>query len=584
MPDEPAPAPTALPSRMPNALSSTMPTMADPAPWWKTSVVYQVYPRSFADGDGDGIGDLPGLIARLDHIHDLGADILWVSPFYPSPQADNGYDVSDYQDVDPLFGTLADVDRLIAELHARGMKLVIDIVVNHTSDAHPWFVESRSSADNPKRDWYWWRPPREGFALGDPGAEPTEWQSFFSGSTWEPDAQAGAYYLHLFERRQPDLNWENPQVRAAVHEMLRWWLDRGVDGFRFDVINLVSKSIAADGSGWFFNGPRIHEFLHEMNRESWAGRRIAGGGAVFTVGETPNASVEDARLHTDPTRGEVDMVFQFEHMGVDHGPGGRYDVRPVDWVAMKEVLDRWQRGLAEVGWNSLYWCNHDQPRPVSRYGAGDTAYRDSSAKALATVLHLQRGTPFVYQGEELGMANYPFTSLDQLDDVESRNWARAALARGVDPAQVLAAVNVQSRDHARTPMQWDAGPHAGFTTGTPWLPVNPDHVRVNAAAQRADPDSVLAHYRRLIALRRQLPVLVDGRFELLLPDRPHVVAFTRRLGSEALLVVANLGSEPAQVELPDSWADSTVLLASGMPSAPLPWGRLAPWEARIHAS
>lgn len=556
-------------------------------PWWKTSVVYQVYPRSFADSNGDGIGDLPGLIERLEHIQELGADILWVSPFYPSPQADNGYDVSDYEGVDPLFGTLADVDRLIAELHARGMKLVIDIVVNHTSEEHPWFVESRSNTTNPKRDWYWWRPARAGHPFGEPGAEPTDWQSFFSGTTWEPDPATDAYYLHLFARQQPDLNWENPDVRAAVHAMLRWWLDRGVDGFRFDVINLVSKQLNDDGTGWFFSGPRIHEFLHEMHEQSWAGREIASGGAVFTVGETPGATLEQARAFTDPARAEVDMVFQFEHMSVDHGPGGRYDPRPVDWVRMKEVMARWQTGLADTGWNSLYWCNHDQPRPVSRYGAGaDPAYpghRALSAKALATVLHLHRGTPYVYQGEELGMANYPFTDLAQLDDVESRNWSRAAIARGMDPAHALAVVNVAGRDHARTPMQWDDSSHAGFTAGTPWLPVNPDHVSVNAAAQRRDPDSVFAHYQRLIRLRRELPVVVDGDFELLLPDHPRVYAFTRRLGDEALLVVANLGSEPVTVPLPAAFAEAPVILASGMPSPDSrAWGELAPWEARVH--
>jgi oligo-1,6-glucosidase len=552
-------------------------------PWWRTSVVYQVYPRSFADSDGDGIGDLPGLIARLDHIQTLGADIVWVSPFYPSPQADNGYDISDYQGVDPMFGSLADVDRLIAELHARGMKLVIDVVVNHTSDEHPWFVEARSSRESARRDWYWWRPPREGRALGEPGAEPTDWQSFFSGSVWEPDVASGDYYLHLFDRRQPDLNWENPQVRAAIHEMLRWWLDRGVDGFRFDVINLVSKQLNADGTGWFFNGPRIHEYAQELATAVWRDREVP----LITVGETPGATVDDARRFTDPARGEFDMVFQFEHMHVDTGPGGRYDVRPMDWVRMKEVMTRWQDGLADVGWNALYWSNHDQPRPVSRYG-DPRAYPVESAKALATVLHLHRGTPFVYQGEEIGMVNFPFTSLDVLDDVESRNWSRAALARGMDPAEVLAAVNVQSRDHARTPMQWDTSEHAGFTTGTPWLPVNPAYRQVNAAAQVGDPASVFAHYQQLMGLRRELPVVVDGDFALLLPEHPCVYAFTRRLDDDELLVLANLSSAPVAVDLPGEWAGAPVLLGSGMPFgegdalSDREWGHLQPWEARVH--
>lgn len=563
---------------------------ADQPDWWKRAVVYQVYPRSFADSDGDGIGDLPGLIARLDHIQALGADVLWVSPFYPSPQADNGYDISDYQDVDPMFGTLADVDRLIAELHSRGMRLVIDIVVNHTSDRHPWFLESRASKDNPKRDWYWWLPPRDGMSLGDKGAEPTDWGSFFSGPAWQPDPATDDYYLHLFETRQPDLNWENPQVRAAVHAMLRWWLDRGVDGFRFDVINLVSKRIDADGTGVWMNGPRIHEFVRELRDASWG----ALGRPTITVGETPGVTVEDARAFTAADRGEFDMVFQFQHMGIDHGPGGRYDIRPVDWVALKACLAQWQEGLADEGWNSLYWCNHDQPRPVSRYG-DPAAYRVESAKALATVLHLQRGTPYVYQGEELGMTNYPFTSVDQLDDVESRNWSRAALADGADPGAVLESVNVQSRDHARTPMQWDSSEHAGFTTGTPWLPVNPNHVDVNAVAQVGNPDSVFAHYQQLIRLRHELDVVVDGRFAMVegLREHPTVFAFTRTLdgadgGRDELLVLANLGSAAVTVDVPEGWEGSSLLLGSGMPPAsaadgsPRALGELGPWEARVH--
>jgi oligo-1,6-glucosidase len=421
------------------------------SPWWKSSVVYQVYPRSFCDSDGDGIGDIPGIISRIDYIKALGADVVWVSPFYRSPQVDNGYDISDYQDVDPVFGTLADVDRLIAELHARGMKLVIDIVVNHTSDEHSWFVESRSSNDNPKRDWYWWRPPRDSKPLGAPGAAPNDWLGFFSEPTWEPDERTGEYYLHLFDRKQADLNWENPQVRGAIHDMLRWWLERGVDGFRFDVINLISKQITGAETDYFANGPRVHEFVAEMQRESWSGREVP----LLTVGEMPGVSIEDARRYTDSANRELDMVFQFEHMEVDHGPHGRYDLGPFDLVRFKAVMSRWQVGLIETGWNSLYWCNHDQPRPVSRFGDDRVAYRAVSAKALATVLHLLRGTPYVYQGEELGMTNYRFTDLDQLDDVESLGWARYALGQGQEPASVLAVMNARGRDHARTPMQWD---------------------------------------------------------------------------------------------------------------------------------
>ena len=386
--------------------------------WWRTAVVYQVYPRSFADSDGDGIGDLRGLISRLDHLERLGVDVVWLSPIYPSPQDDAGYDISDYQDVDPTFGTLADLDELLESLHARGMRLMMDLVVNHTSDEHPWFVESKSSPDNPKRDWYWWRPPRAGMAAGAPGAEPTNWESFFSGPAWTLDEASGDYYLHLFARKQPDLNWENPEVREAVYSMMRWWLDRGVDGFRMDVINLISKDTSlpdgivhagalGDGTPHVMNGPRIHEFLAELHREVLQGRDRK----VLTVGEMPGATIEDALLYTDPERREVDMVFTFEHMDVDHAQT-KWDLTPFRLPALKAVLGRWQAGLADVGWNSLYWNNHDQPRVVSRFG-DDGAWRVRSATLLGTVLHLHRGTPYVYQGEELGMTNHPFGSIDE---------------------------------------------------------------------------------------------------------------------------------------------------------------------------
>jgi oligo-1,6-glucosidase len=547
------------------------------SPWWKSSVVYQIYPRSFFDSDGDGVGDIPGIIERLDHIEALGADVVWVSPFYRSPQADNGYDVSDYQDVDPVFGTLADVDRLIAEVHGRGMRLVIDIVVNHTSDEHPWFVESRSSVDSSKRDWYWWRPPRDGMPMGAPGAAPNDWWTFFSEPAWEPDERTGEYYLHLFDRKQADLNWDNPQVREAIYAMLRWWLDRGVDGFRFDVINLISKQLTGADTDHFANGPRLHEFLAEMHREAWAGREVP----LLTVGEMPGVSIDHARRYTDPANRELDMVFQFEHMEVDLGPQGRYDPAPFDLVRFKAVMSRWQLGLIDTGWNSLYWSNHDQPRPVSRYGDDSAAFRVASAKALATVMHLLRGTPYVYQGEELGMTNYPFTDLDQIDDVESRGWARLALGQGHEPAWVLAAINARGRDHARTPMQWDDSPTAGFSTGTPWLQLNPNFGEINAAAQVDDPDSVLAHYRQLIALRRELPVVVDGDFTLLLPDHRQVFAYIRRLDDDELLVIANLSSQAVEVSIPAGWDDSDVVVVSGALDG-TPAGHLAPWEARVH--
>ena len=565
-------------------------------PWWRDAVVYQVYPRSFADSDGDGIGDLRGLIDRLDHIAGLGVDVVWVSPFYPSPQVDNGYDISDYRGVDPTFGTLADVDELIAALHARGMKLVIDIVVNHTSDQHPWFLESRASTDNPKRDWYWWRDAKDGTTPPEPGAEPTNWMTFFSEPAWTWDEATQQYYLHLFAVQQPDLNWEHPEVRAAVHDMLKWWLDRGVDGFRMDVINLVSKVLPLQdgpliddgpyglGFDQFSNGPRIHEFLQELHREVVADTDKV----LLTVGEMPLVNVEQAVRYTDPARREVDMVFTFEHVMVDYSENGRYAPVGLDLVELKRVMARWQDGLADVGWNSLYWNNHDQPRAVSRFGTDDPAYRERAAKLLGTVLHMHRGTPYVYQGEELGMTNHPFTAIDEYADIESRNWFTFATGRGENPADVLANLGLQSRDHARTPMQWDDGPNAGFTTGTPWLPVNPNHVDVNAAAQVDDPDSVYAHYRTLIGLRHDLPVVAMGDFTMLALEHPALYAFTRRLDDDELLVLANFSDEPLEVDAADvpdlaDWAGGALVLGNaGADGGTTAADRLAPWEARIH--
>jgi oligo-1,6-glucosidase len=562
--------------------------------WWKSAVVYQVYPRSFADSDGDGMGDLRGIIGKLDYLAELGVDVIWVSPFYRSPQDDNGYDISDYQDVDPVFGTLADVDELIEQLHARGMKLVIDVVVNHTSDEHPWFLESRSSKANPKRDWYWWREPREGFEAGTAGAEPTNWASLFGGSAWELDRGTGEYYLHLFSRKQPDLNWENPEVRQAVYEMLRWWLARGVDGFRMDVINLLSKRLPledgppvpmsryGDGWTWFVSGPRIHEFLHELHEEV-IGRHEA---VLLTVGEMPGVTVDEAVLFTDPARREIDMVFQFEHVQVDRGPGGKWDVVPLRILDLKASLERWQAGLAGRGWNSLYWDNHDQPRAVSRFGSDDPAYRVLSAKLLATILHLHRGTPYVYQGEELGMTNVPFASIEDFRDIDSRNHYREAIEAGLEEGAVLESLRRRSRDNARTPMQWDGGPHAGFTTGTPWMPVNPNYREINASAQVGDPDSVLAHYKKVIALRHELPVVAQGDFRMLLPHDERIYAFLRRLDDVELLVMGNFGSETVSVELPDAeeWAAAELILSNypdvegGEPGRAV----LRPWEARVH--
>jgi oligo-1,6-glucosidase len=552
--------------------------------WWRSAVVYQVWPRSFADSDGDGVGDLRGVVGRLDHLARLGVDVVWLSPVYPSPQDDAGYDISDYEGVDPVFGTLDDFDALVAGLHERGIKLVMDLVVNHTSDEHPWFVASRDPHGD-KRDWYFWRPPRAGMALGDPGAEPTNWESHFSGPAWAPDPASGEYYLHLFSRKQPDLNWENPDVRHAVYAMMRGWLDRGVDGFRMDVINFISKAVAPDGSlpdgpvvgggpygdggPGYVCGPRIHEFLAEMRREVFAGREDA----LLTVGEMPGVTVEQARLFTDPARGEVDMVFQFEHVQLDQG-AEKWDLRPFRLRDLKASFGRWQAGLADVGWNSLYWDNHDQPRIVSRWG-DDGEHRERSATMLATVLHLHRGTPYVYQGEELGMTNMVFASVEDFHDIQSVNHYADAVARGEDPEEVLAVLRVKARDNARTPVQWDSSPHAGFTTGTPWAAVNPNHTEINAAAQVDDPGSVFSHYRRLIALRHDEPVVAQGDFTMLLPDHDHVYAFTRGLGDVELLVLGNFSGEEQAVE-----GCTGELVLGNLPDAGDP-GVLRPWEARV---
>jgi oligo-1,6-glucosidase len=556
--------------------------------WWKSAVVYQIYPRSFADADGDGMGDLQGIIDHLDHIAGLGVDVIWLSPIYPSPQDDNGYDISDYQGIDPLFGSLEIFDRLLAGVHERGIKLVMDLVVNHSSDEHPWFVESRSSKDNPKRDWYWWRPPRAGMEPGAPGAEPTNWGSAFGGPVWEFDDRTGEYYLHLFSTKQPDLNWENPEVREAVYAMMRWWLDRGVDGFRMDVINMISKdpelpdsvlpagAAYANGAASFIDGPRIHEFLHEMHERVFAGRP-----ELLTVGEMPGVTVEDAILFTDPARQEVDMVFQFDHVWADRG-ADPWVLYPLKLTTLKAIFGRWQAGLAEAGWNSLYWNNHDQPRVVSRWG-DDGKYRVESAKMLGTVLHLHRGTPYVYQGEELGMTNFPFHGIEDFRDIEALGqYTQAVHREGRSPEDVLTVLRARGRDNARTPMQWNSDPNAGFTTGTPWLAVNPNYADINAAAEIDDPDSVYHYYRRLIDLRHTEPAVVDGDFTMLLPHDERLYAFTRRLGPTELLVIGNFSADTVGAEIDDAggWASAELLLTNTTP--PSDGLTLGPWQAVVY--
>ena len=530
-----------------------------PADWFKSAVVYQIYPRSFADSNGDGYGDVPGIISKLDYLKTLGVDVIWLSPIYKSPQDDNGYDISDYQDIDPLFGTLEQVDELFREVHARGMKIVMDLVVNHSSDEHAWFVESASSKDNPKADWYIWSD------------EADDLYAYFGGGAWEWVEARQQYYFHQFSKKQPDLNWENPDVRAAVYKMMNWWVDRGVDGFRMDVINLISKDWSKKHLGtWEMcqNGPRVNEWLQEMNREVLRGKNL------ITVGEMPGCTIQHARDYTDPERHELNMVFTFEHMDLDGTVGmSKFDYSKMHLPDLKANLGKWQKGLESVGWNSLYWNNHDQPRIVSRWG-NDGMYRVQSAKALGTVLHLMRGTPYVYQGEELGMTNCYFTELDQYQDIESVNWAADALAEGSRSMErIIDSLQVKSRDNARTPMLWNDSENAGFTTGKPWLKVNDNYTEINAEAALADKNSVFWHYRDLIALRHSHDIVVNGTFDLLWPEHEQIFAYQRKLDGKTLTVVANFSDHT--VELPGSIPAGEVVIGEASDSSLSPWQSFA---------
>ena len=546
--------------------------------WWQRSVVYQIYPRSFQDSNGDGIGDLPGITSRLEYIRDLGTDTIWLSPIYKSPNDDNGYDISDYQDIMTEFGTMADFDAMLEKAHSLGLKIVMDLVVNHSSDEHKWFVESRSSRDNPYRDYYIWRE-------GKNGGAPNNWGSCFGGSAWKYDEQTDMYFLHLFSKKQPDLNWDNPVVRDEVFNMMDWWLQKGIDGFRMDVISLISKpeglpdgEPGPTGYAPFLltaNGPHEHEYLREMNR------RVLSKYDLLTVGECAGVTLEEAKNYANLDGSELSMVFQFEHMDADFHPVyGRYAEQCKNLLRLKATLARWQKELDGVAWNSLYWDNHDQPRVVSRYGSEKPEYRELSAKMLATCLHMMQGTPYVYQGEELGMTNYPWTSIDQINDIESLGNYRDLHARGyMTEEQGVAMMRQRSRDNARTPMQWDDGPNAGFSSGTPWLPVNPNHTVINAAEQVKRPDSVFCFYQKLIRLRRELDVIVHGHFELLEPEDPELFIYTRTLGDEGLLVMCNFSENTRDWAVPADYAGADVLIANY--STPAESGRLRPWEAVV---
>ncbi|WWE60278.1 alpha-glucosidase [Parasalinivibrio latis] len=507
------------------------------ARWWHDAVVYQIYPRSFCDSNGDGIGDLQGIISKLDYLKSLGINVIWLSPVYKSPMDDNGYDISDYQDIAPEFGTMADMQQLIAEAKARDIRVIMDLVVNHTSDEHPWFVEAKKGKDNPYRDYYIWRQPKED------GSAPDEQGSLFGGSAWQFDEASGEYYFHLFSKKQPDLNWENPKVQEEVHKMMNWWIDQGIGGFRMDVIDLIGKEIDKGITG---NGPRLHPLLQQMNRETF------GSKDLLTVGETWGATPEIAMLYSDPVREELSMVFQFEHITLTWGDGDKWTPVPLDLPAFKAILTKWQTELSDKGWNSLFWNNHDLPRAVSKYGC-EGQYRVKSAKMLGTALHMLKGTPYIYQGEEIGMTNVAFDSIDDYRDIETLNFYKERTENGVSPEAMLAAIHENSRDNARTPMHWNNTPHGGFTKGNPWIQVNPNYPDINVEAAQEDKDSVFWHYKRLVELRHELPVIVYGDFTPLFADHPTVFGYVRQLDGKALVVINNFSSEETTVQIPSEW-------------------------------
>ena len=493
-------------------------------PWWQSAVGYQVYPASFADSNGDGVGDIPGLISKLDYLAELGIGFIWLSPVYASPMVDNGYDIADFQAINPTFGNLTDIDRLIAEAKQRHIGIVMDLVVNHTSDQHRWFKEARSNAQSPYHDYYIWRntPPLKG--------SPADIQASFGGSAWTRDDVSGRYYLHLFAPQQPDLNWANPKMRADIYRMMNWWLDRGIAGFRMDVIDLIGKEV---NRGITTAGPRMHDYLQEMNRATLAGRD------VVTVGETWSTTPAKAPLYSAPNRHELSMIFQFDQVTRFWDKDlGKWKPKPIDLPALKDSFATWQNALHDRGWGALFWSNHDLPRAVSRYG-NDGKDRVASAKMLATVLHLMEGTPYIYQGEEIGMTNAGFTKIDQYRDLETLNFHRIQVASGVSEEDFLAGARTNSRDNARTPMQWSSAPNAGFTTGQPWIEVNSNYKTVNAEQDRADPQGVFARYKLLIALRKRHHLIRHGSFRLLAPDHEQLFAFERKLGNENLVVLAN---------------------------------------------
>ena len=532
--------------------------------WWQEVVVYQIYPRSFKDSNGDGIGDLRGIIEKLDYLHTLGIGAIWLSPVYKSPNDDNGYDISDYEDIMDEFGTMADMEELIAEADKRGIKIVMDLVVNHTSDEHHWFIESRKGKDNPYRDYYVWADPAED------GGAPTDLQSVFLGSAWKYDEVSGQYFLHLFSQRQPDLNWENGKVRREVYDMMNFWIDKGVGGFRMDVIDLIGK-IPLEGIT--SNGPKLHEYLQEMNKATF------GDKDLLTVGETWGATPEIAKLYSNPERHELSMVFQFEHSLLDNEPGKeKWDLKPLDVMELKTVLSKWQTELGEEGWNSLFWNNHDLPRIVSRWG-NDKEYRVRSAKAFAILLHMMKGTPYIYQGEELGLTNTPVASIEELDDIESINMYHDRISRGFSVESIMTSLNAKGRDNARRPIPWTAEQNGGFTTGTPWLALNPNYTEMNVEAELQNPDSVFYTYQKLIQLRKDHPIVVWGDYELL-ETSSNVFAYYRTLGEERWLTVVNLSDFEEEISV-DARFNKVLVTNTVEEVTDLHAYTLSPWQAFV---
>lgn len=528
--------------------------------WWKEAVIYQIYPRSFMDSNGDGIGDLKGITSRLDYLKYLGVDVIWLSPVYQSPNDDNGYDISDYRDIMDEFGTMEDFDEMLAQAHKRGIRIVMDLVVNHTSDEHKWFMESRKSKDNPYRDYYIWREGKED------GSAPNNWGACFGGPAWEHDDETDMYYLHLFSKKQPDLNWENPKVREEVFDMMTWWCDKGIDGFRMDVISMISKTeempdgevkdLYGNPNPYCVNGPKVHAYLQEMNE------KVLSKYDIMTVGETPAVTTELAKQYAGEDTHELNMVFQFEHVEGD-GKYGKWTDEKVPLIRLKKIMSKWQTELYGKAWNSLFWDNHDQPRAVSRFGDDRPEHREVSAKMLATCLHMMQGSPYIYQGEELGMTNYPFRSEEEFRDIESVNAIKEWCDSGVvSKEDFWPCLLKKSRDNARTPVQWDDTENAGFTTGRPWIGVNPNYTEINAKAETADENSVFHYYKKLIALRKQNPVMVYGKYELLLEDSEELFVYTRTLEEEKLLVVCSFSDKETVFEIPDEFVGKACLISN----------------------